>query len=99
MAPFEIRSAEVRFSQFARQPPGGYATAVAAPPPPLTKGDFFHTFRSRGSNGAKFDTAASVSLMWDRSETQPFTAARQRARIRVLRFHVSVLLYVSKSID
>ena len=39
-APFEIRCARAGLSQSARQPPGGYATAVATPPPPLTKGEF-----------------------------------------------------------
>ena len=36
----EIKCTEVSLPPFARQPPGGYATTVATPPPPLTKGEF-----------------------------------------------------------
>ena len=53
VAPFEIRCVEVRLSPIRKTTPGRlrdrcrYVTAVATPPPPLTKGEFFHRLQNK----------------------------------------------------
>jgi hypothetical protein len=60
-----------------RQPPGGYATAVAAPPPPLTKGEFAH---SSGALGTSIPLPRGRRLYAFSSNTPPWALLRNHKR-------------------